>query len=64
MRGIRCFVAVDLPEEIKSHLPSIQERLSMDGLKLVEPELVHITLKFLGRCRRTGSMRSSMLSSR
>ncbi len=48
MRGVRCFVAVDLPEEIKRYIPGIQERLSMDGLKLVEPELVHITLKFLG----------------
>lgn len=46
--NIRCFVAVDLPEEIKREIPAIQRNIEMDGLKLVDPELVHITLKFLG----------------
>ncbi|MDH7597254.1 MAG: RNA 2',3'-cyclic phosphodiesterase [Methanothrix sp.] len=45
---MRCFVAVDLPEEIKRGVPAIQQAIAMDGLKLVDPELVHITLKFLG----------------
>lgn len=45
---MRCFVAVDLPEEIKREIPAIQQPLTMKGLKLVDPELVHITLKFLG----------------
>lgn len=45
---MRCFVAVDLPAEIKREIPAIQQAFAMNGLKLVEPELVHITLKFLG----------------
>lgn len=45
---MRCFVAVDLPEEIKREIPPIQQAFAMNGLKLVDPELVHITLKFLG----------------
>ena len=46
--SLRCFVAVDLPEEIKLKIPEVQQKIAMDGLKMVEPELVHITLKFLG----------------
>ncbi|ABK14464.1 RNA 2',3'-cyclic phosphodiesterase [Methanothrix thermoacetophila] len=45
---MRCFVAVDLPEEIKRGVPAIQQAFAMNGLKLVDPNLVHITLKFLG----------------
>ncbi|MCX8207320.1 MAG: RNA 2',3'-cyclic phosphodiesterase [Methanothrix sp.] len=45
---MRCFVAVDLPDEMKREIPAIQQAFAMNGLKLVDPDLVHITLKFLG----------------
>jgi len=53
---IRAFIAVDLPEEIKSALSSIQDRLrtrlAREGLDRVarwaRPEGIHLTLKFLG----------------
>lgn len=45
---IRTFIAVELPEHIKEAVRSIQPEMDFRGLKLVEPELVHITLKFLG----------------
>jgi 2'-5' RNA ligase len=45
---MRCFVAVDIPEELKSRIVSMQEEFSSLGVKLVEPENLHFTLKFLG----------------
>jgi len=48
MTGIRCFVAVDLPEGMREDIRRIQEHIATNGLRLVRPELVHVTLKFLG----------------
>jgi 2'-5' RNA ligase len=48
MTGIRCFVAVDLPASMREEIGSIQREIALQGLRLVRPELVHITLKFLG----------------
>ncbi len=46
---MRCFVAINLPEDIKSRLQSVQERLSpLVTWKPVERENLHVTLKFLG----------------
>jgi len=47
---IRTFVAVDLPEEIKSDLAYAVADLRREsrGVKWVRPEGLHITLKFLG----------------
>ncbi len=45
---IRVFVAVDIPAEFAGSIAGIQEKLAQYNLKLVRPELVHITLKFLG----------------
>lgn len=46
----RLFVAVDLPEEIRRELGSIQSifRQSRARLTLVDPGIIHITLKFIG----------------
>lgn len=46
----RLFVAVDLPEEIRRELGSIQSffRQSRARLTLVDPDIIHITLKFIG----------------
>jgi 2'-5' RNA ligase len=48
MTGIRSFVAVDLPAGMREGISAIQKDIAVEGLRLVRPELVHITLKFLG----------------
>ncbi len=48
---IRAFVAVELEEGVKKHITSAIETLQqeqIEGLRLVRPEGVHLTLKFLG----------------
>jgi 2'-5' RNA ligase len=45
---IRTFIAVELPDSMKKQIESIQQEIDLKGLKLVKPELVHLTLKFLG----------------
>ncbi|KXA92593.1 hypothetical protein AKJ64_02755 [candidate division MSBL1 archaeon SCGC-AAA259E17] len=46
----RSFVAIDSNEKIRNCLVKIQKSLERTGadLKLVEPENIHLTLKFLG----------------
>jgi RNA 2',3'-cyclic 3'-phosphodiesterase len=45
---IRTFIAVELPGRFIPEIEKIGFDLDMPGIKLVEPEQVHITLKFLG----------------
>jgi len=45
---VRTFIAVDLPEELRSKIAQIQSRFDDFKFKLVDPSLVHITMKFLG----------------
>ena len=48
MTGIRCFVAVDLPREMRDEIGRLQGQIATEGMRLVRPELVHVTIKFLG----------------
>jgi len=51
MEEIRAFVAIELPGEVKSALAALQAQLRSGGhhpVKWVDPESVHLTLKFLG----------------
>jgi 2'-5' RNA ligase len=51
MEEIRSFIAIELPAEIKLALGHIQDRVKSGGggqVKWVEPESMHLTLKFLG----------------
>ncbi len=49
---MRLFVAIDLPEEVKESIWNVSERLKrIKGLKVVERENLHITLKFLGEVK-------------
>jgi len=48
MTEVRCFVAVDLPESMHEEVGRLQQQIALEGLRLVRPELVHVTLKFLG----------------
>jgi 2'-5' RNA ligase len=55
MEQVRCFVAVELPEEIKAALSRIQADLkseSQSPVKWVDPYSIHLTLKFLGNVSR------------
>src|SRR3972149_4887058 len=45
---IRTFIAVELPERFIPEIEKIETLLKTFGIKLVEPKLVHITMKFLG----------------
>jgi 2'-5' RNA ligase len=45
---VRCFIAVEMPEEIKKELEKIQKQLPEFNGKLTEKENLHLTLKFLG----------------
>ena len=46
----RAFIAIDLPESVKSFLSEAQEALKSYGfgVKWVQPQNIHLTLKFLG----------------
>lgn len=47
---MRTFIAIELPQDIKDSLAKLQNRLKETGadVKWVEPQNIHLTLKFLG----------------
>ncbi len=45
---MRCFLAIELNENIKEKLEELKSQFKMKGIKLVEKENLHITVKFLG----------------
>jgi 2'-5' RNA ligase len=47
---IRSFIAIDFPEETRTALGDVQERLKQSGagVRWVKPASIHLTLKFLG----------------
>ncbi len=45
---MRCFLAVDVPEDIKNRMSKLQQELTGLDAKPVEKENLHFTLKFLG----------------
>lgn len=51
MEKIRSFIAIELPGEIKQALAELQRKFKAAGslaVKWVDPENIHLTLKFLG----------------
>ena len=51
MEQVRLFIAIELPEELKSGLSRLQAQLKAaryTSVKWVDPYSVHLTLKFLG----------------
>lgn len=51
MEQVRCFIAIELPQEIKAGLSRLQAGLkpaSLLPVKWVDPYSIHLTLKFLG----------------
>ena len=46
---VRAFVALELDERLRAAIASLQDRFrALAGLRLVRPEGVHLTLRFLG----------------
>ncbi len=45
---IRAFIAVGLTPEIRQEIGEAERDFDMKGVRLVEPSLIHVTLKFLG----------------
>jgi len=51
MEQIRSFIAVELPDELKSELTRLEAQLKSGGrfgVKWVDPDGIHLTVKFLG----------------
>ncbi len=54
---MRCFIAVDIDEEVRGRIGELEDRLRGDlgseggGIKWVDPERMHLTLKFLGEVK-------------
>lgn len=51
MEPIRAFIAIELPSEIREVLSQLQNKLKTGksaSVKWVDPESIHLTLKFLG----------------
>ena len=55
MEMIRSFIAIKLPEEIKNKIAEVQKTLKDSGadVKWVNPDAIHLTLKFLGNIEKT-----------
>ncbi|MBI5073289.1 RNA 2',3'-cyclic phosphodiesterase [Candidatus Woesearchaeota archaeon] len=49
---IRCFLALDIPEEINKKVALLENKMWQSGIKPVAPQNVHVTLKFLGNVSR------------
>jgi len=45
---MRCFIAVDLPDNVKEYLATLPKEFSMISGKFVEKENLHLTFRFLG----------------
>lgn len=51
---MRCFIAIDIPEDVRAELTDLQKELASGvdlrkgDVKWVDPEGMHLTLKFLG----------------
>ena len=51
MELVRSFIAIELPADVRAGLASIEEKLKVrrhSFVKWVDPESIHLTLKFLG----------------
>ena len=51
MELVRSFIAIELPADVRAELASIEEKLKVRRhpfVKWVDPENIHLTLKFLG----------------
>lgn len=51
--SVRAFIALELKEPLRASLEKLQQRLhaNLGGIRLVRPEAIHLTLRFLGPTR-------------
>lgn len=54
-KSIRSFIAIDITPELRKKTSILKKELEIEGIKTIEEDKVHITLKFLG------DVKSSML---
>ena len=45
---MRCFIAIELPAEVKKEFARIQKELPEAEMNLVDPKNIHLTIKFFG----------------
>lgn len=45
----RVFFGIDLPEDIKNNIYILAKKLNIPGGRLINPENLHLTLRFIGR---------------
>jgi 2'-5' RNA ligase len=45
---MRAFIAIEVPEEIKNKVETLQKELPSNGIVLVKKDAMHLTLQFLG----------------
>lgn len=57
---MRLFIAVPLPRELKERIGSIGREIGQDGIKLVEPSNMHLTLRFIGETDRGDELREAL----
>ncbi len=61
---MRAFVGIDIDEAVRQNLVAVQRQLTGTGaqMKLVEPENIHVTMKFLGDIRedQTGAITEAL----
>lgn len=64
---IRSFIAIDIPQSIKNIIARVQSDFKESGadVKWVNPELIHLTLKFLGNIKeeQIDEIKKSMIKS-
>lgn len=50
MMSMRCFIAIELPESVRTQLAGLQEELKRHDwpVRWTRPEQIHLTVKFLG----------------
>jgi 2'-5' RNA ligase len=49
-KPVRCFIAIDIPEDVKAEIAGLQRSLKQYGARIswARSESIHLTLKFLG----------------
>jgi len=50
---MRAFIAIEVSDELREKMTELQKQLSLDGVKPVEKENLHLTLHFLGEMDET-----------
>ena len=58
---MRCFVSLEISEEIREKTAKIQENLRFPGIKLAEKQNLHFTLKFLGEISQETASKAAQL---